>query len=154
MNHEIIINKTQNFLDKIEGKTLKEKKLFHFRTVINFSYGIKYMKTKKADSLKMLLMNYYDELEGLDYSILNKQESWSLYKKYLHPIGKFLIDEKDFRSRASIYIYIHLGILVDFLSYYFFNYKFYLLASLIMIFVGYYKLEIKKKEKKYFNPFW
>ena len=149
-----ITKETQSFLDRIENMSPEEKKLFHFRTVMNFSKGIKNMRAKESDPLKELLISYFKELKDLDYTILNKEESFTLYKKYLFRIGQYLIKQKDFRTRGSVVAYIVLGLLIDLVPHYYYTYEFYPIASIALVLVGYYRRAIKKKQGEYFSPWW
>ena len=149
--NEIIEKELSNFILNLEMRSIAEKKLFHYQSVLNLSNGLMELGNSSSKSFKELLITYFKSVNDLNY-LIDKEKSSALYKNHLLPIGRHLIEKKNFGSNGDIIKYILLGFILDSIMYYFF--KTYFLFSIVLIFIGYFRRKKKKEEKKYISLYW
>ena len=138
----------------LEKKDLhkKEKDLFHYQSTINVSIEIIRYNNSEADKLKDLLVEYFDIVKDIDFSIDEKdyslysekrKESLKLYNKYLEPIGSYLLENSEFGVDLPVGVYLFLGIIIDSVIYFNFEKSIVPLMSILILIFG-----IKMKNKK------
>lgn len=151
--NEIIIRKTEEFREKVYSKTESEKSLFHYRTVLNISQEIILQKDPKSNSLKIELINYFNELEKNHYVIDSKLISSKLHK-HLLPIVQHLILKNKFITNGYLHLFILIGIVLDFILFYFLDQYYYPIFILLFLVLGLYRRKQAKRNGKYAAMFW
>lgn len=152
--NEILKRKEKEFVENLVNSTVYEKKLIHYKSVLNILNRIVLYNDVKAILLKEKLLGYFKEVEELNYTINNKYESSRLFNNYLLPILYYLIDKEFFVTGSSLNLFIIIGFLTD-LSLYYFISGYYYPAFLFLFFVlGVYRRIKAKKEGKYAAMFW
>ncbi len=152
--NEKIEKEINNFVLVLENKNKKEKRLYHYQSVLNISHGL--MKLSNANNhhaFKELILEYFSLIKKLDY-LVSQKESLIYYKKYILPIGKHLIENNGFRTKADIFKYVSIGLAFDLALFQFFTNKFYPIFILIFYLIGYIKQKEKIKKNKLFSIHW
>ncbi|MDA9970483.1 hypothetical protein N9E56_01470 [Flavobacteriaceae bacterium] len=150
--NEILKNKLNNFTRILENKNESERKLYHYRSVLNLVNGLLLVGHKNSLSLKKLMIEYFKSLEELNY-LMDQTNSLQFYKNYLLPVGQYLAEARGFRSKSDIFKYIILGLVIDFSVFFIFEFKLFGF-TLVLFLIGYNKLRRKKKSNKFFSINW
>lgn len=151
--NEIIKQKTEDFKKNVSGKPHDEKKLFHYNSVLNISQRIVLYKDVKANLLKEKLINYFDELEEMDYMVNSKLTSTKLYKPLLSVIN-YLFNKEQFLTKTDLHLLIIIGVIIDIGLYYFISVYHYPVFILLFFIWGLYRRKQAIKSNKYGNMFW
>ncbi|MEX0997114.1 MAG: hypothetical protein WDZ45_08705 [Flavobacteriaceae bacterium] len=152
--NEALKLKANEFIEALSNKTESERLLFHYNSVLNFSNRIIFYNDEKAIILKEKFLDYFQEIEELNYTINHKYESSRLFNNYLLPILYYLIEKEFFVPGSNLKLYIIIGFLADFSLYYFISGYYYPVFLLLFIVFGFYKRIKAKKEGKYAAMFW
>ena len=151
--NSILIQNLKYFNDKLIE--IDDKKHFHYRSVNNLLGGIiKYNSTQESNSLKEGLLDFFTELDELDYDLSDKIESINLYKNYLAPTGKYLIIKEGFRTKMNFKMNIVIGIIADIILVYSltkYHYPVFLLLGLVF---SIWQRHSCIKSNKFFSLFW
>ncbi|MBO6881931.1 hypothetical protein [Winogradskyella sp.] len=141
------------FTTALLNKSNEDKKLYHYKSVINLSNGLISLNDSSSHYyFKEQMFDYFNLIKDSNY-LISQKESLMLYKKYILPIGQHLIKNNGFRTRSDIFKYIFVGVVLDF-SIFFFLEKYYFIMTPILFFIGYHKRKNKIKQNKFFSVFW
>ena len=143
----------EKFILESKGLKNKNKKMIHLNSTINLFNGIKYTQDSKGLELKDELNKYMELLLTNNYKIEEKVESMSLYVKYLVPVGRFLIRNKEFRTRADLFIFIIVGLIFEFIGFYIYS-EFLFFPLILTTLLGILQRRYKIKKNEYYAPFW
>ena len=152
--NEILKRKEKEFVENLVNSTVDEKKLIHYKSVLNILNRIVLYNDVKAILLKEKLLGYFKEVEELNYTINNKYESSRLFNNYLFPIVYYLIDKEFFVASSNLNLFIIIGFLIDFTLYYFITSYYYPVFLILFIAFGFYRRIKAKREGKYVAMFW
>ncbi|MCF7559560.1 hypothetical protein L3X39_02845 [Sabulilitoribacter multivorans] len=152
---EIINQKLTEFISTFENSSEQIKQLIHFQSTISVSREIIRFNNSKAHALKDKLIEYFEIVKELDFSIdendhsailKQKVQSRKRYREFIYPIGSFLMWESGFSIRKPIEFYIFIGIIIDSIIYYFLSKDFVPLGTIVFIGIG--VLSHKKRNNK------
>lgn len=152
--NEVIKLKVEEFKEGLSNKPDSEKRLFHYNSVINISNRIVFYNDKKAIELKEKLINYFHEIEEMNYIIETKYKSSTLFSNYFLPCLFYLYDKEKFLASSDLRLFIIIGFITDLVLYYFVSGYYYPVFILLFSIFGYYKRINAKKEGKYAAMFW
>jgi|SRR5690554_2196008 len=153
LDEKIRIEKLK-FISNIQNKDIDEKKLYHFYSVLNLSNSIIKYNDDSSNSSKKLIIDYFKKINDLKGYSIDKEQSIALFKEYLLPVGHLLIKKTGFITKASIFINITLGVILDILIFGIIFKQFYVVFTFIFIFFGILKRKKKIKENKFFSINW
>ena len=161
--YKILVNeKLAEFISNFENSSKKTKALLHYQSVINVSRGIIKFNNSEANNLKDSILEYLDIVKDVDYSNDNngdtdihykKRQSLDLYKKYVSPVGSYLIHESGFGPDLSLKFHLITGIILDTIIYYFFSKSIVPLSTILVTLIGIKSRNKRRKEGKVFSPF-
>tara|TARA_R110000850_G_scaffold203228_1_gene329556 strand:- start:175708 stop:176175 length:468 start_codon:yes stop_codon:yes gene_type:complete len=152
--NEIIEQKVSTFKERLSDKSTSEKKLFHYNSVVNLSMRIILYKEEKANSLKVKLIGFFDEIESCNYHINGKYESSLIHNKYVLPISLYLFKKENFLSNADLRLLTVIGVGIDVILYFLVSGYIYPIFILLFIILGVYRRRQAKKDGKYATMFW
>lgn len=134
----------QDFIYHARDKSTEEKKLMHYKTVVNITNRIKDAKHSKTNEFKKNLYDYFNELEDLNYTIEDKLTSAQIHK-YLLPVIQFLIKKEDFKTPGDLHIFIFIGLTIDIILHFIlFNYYYPIFLSIFTLLGIKRRIEAKK----------
>ena len=151
---EILKNEYDVFVQNVENKNAKSKKLFHFNSVLNAYNELMNSSNEELNTYKQKLLYFFYELSELEYELNNRHKSVELFREYLKPIGVYLIRKRKFTSRTSLHVYIIIGIIIDFALIYFIDIYKYPIFSLFSIILGLVERRNAIKNMRYISIFW
>jgi hypothetical protein len=159
---EIVNEKLTEFISTFENSPERIKGLVHYQSTINVSKEIIRFNNSEAHALKDKLLEYFELVKGMDFSVdendyseiqKQKAESRKRYQKYIYPAGSFLMWESEFSTRLPIGFYIFIGIITDLIIYNFFSRDFVPLGTIVFVGIGILFRKRKRNDKKVFEPF-
>lgn len=142
------------FISNIEDFDLSEKRLYHYHSVLNLSNGIIRYNDINSNFSKELIIKYFEEINELKDSLLDREQSFYLYGEYLLPVGRQLIKKADFRTKADVFKYIVVGIILDLIIFGFLVKSFYVVFTFIFLLIGYLRRKEKIRKNKFFSVNW
>ena len=151
---EKIKDEQLNFISNIKDMDNDEKRLYHFNSVLNLSNGIIKYNDADSNSLKKLIIKYFEEINDLKDSLIDKKQSFYFYREYLLPIGRHLIKKADYRTKSDILKYIILGFILDLIVFIFIMNRYYIIFTFIFLLMGYFSRKRKIKKNKFFSTHW
>ena len=83
-----------------------------------------------------------------------KKKSLVLYKKYIGPVGLYLISKSRFKTGSPIIFYLISGIILDYIIYRFFSTSIVPLDTVLITLAGIIRESKKRKGKKMFAPYY
>ncbi|PKP25931.1 MAG: hypothetical protein CVU03_06275 [Bacteroidetes bacterium HGW-Bacteroidetes-2] len=152
--NEIIIRKTDEFREKLAVKTIPEKNLFHYNSILNISSRIILHNDSKAKSLKEIWIKFFDEIDERNYIIEQKLESSKIHNIYILPLEQYLIRKEQFVTNSDIHLLVISGIILDFILFYFLDQYYYPIFILLFLVLGLYRRKQAKINGKYAAMFW
>lgn len=151
--NDLIKSKAKEYSKNVSMKVGVEKSYFHLNTVLNISSRIILYNDKKANELKQKLLDYFLEIEDMDYKIDSKIKSLKLYKYFL-PLEFYLFDKDQFLTKTDLHLLIIIGIIVDFLLHKFFLFYNYPIFIILFSIIGIYRRIQAKSKGKFADRFW
>lgn len=141
----------EKFIRNLNDKPKFQKKLFHYKSVLNISDSIINYNNEKANVLKKGLLNFY---VNLDYDSLDKMESAKKYEKHILPLAHYLIEKEGFRSKGDFWKYIIFGGVIDVILHLSLSKYNYPLAVILFFILGYIRRKERIAKKKFFSINW
>jgi hypothetical protein len=151
---EILEKEYRFFVDKLIDKPKAFQKLFHFKSVLNIYNALNEISNSKSEKFKQDLLYYFYELIDLNYELISKVQSVSLFENYLAEIGKFLMKEKGFSTRTTLLLNVFIGAVLDLVFIYFIIIYDYPIFILISLFLSILQRKNCIRKKKYFAIYW
>ena len=152
--NEKVENRTKEFKANLQQKPKEEKKLFHYYSVLNLSNRIVHYEDLKAIKLKENLIEFFNELESLNFELNDKYFSSKLHNKYLLPISLYLFKKEKFLASSDLRFLIIIGVLLDATLVYFISNYYYPISTPTLLCLGLYRRKEAKKSGKYSKMFW
>jgi hypothetical protein len=152
--NELLKTKEKEFIENLTNRTEVEKKSIHYNSVLNISNRIILYNDEKAILLKEKLLNYFKEVEELNYKFHHKYQSSKLFNSYLLPILYYLIEKEFFVAGSNLKLYVLFGFLGDMFLYYFISGYYYPVSIFLFFVFGIYRRIKAKREGKYAAMFW
>jgi hypothetical protein len=155
MSNETLKEKLNEFIKLFESESEEIKGNVNYNSTLNITNQLlKFHNNKESEKYKTLIVEYIDELKTTDLPT-GKMTQLELYNKYILKTGNYLVHERDFRHKGTNKIkYITLGIVLDFLVYYFFKSKlpfYFPIFTLIFTFLGIRRTKKMIADKKAFG---
>lgn len=159
---DLINNALVEFVSNFENESNRTKELLHYQSTINLSKEISRFNNTKANYLKELMIEYMEIIKDIDVkndTYVNdindkRKKSLELYKKYLYPVGNYLISKSEIKPGLPLIVYSIIGIIFDFIIYKFFSKSIVPLATVLITFLGFIRENQKRKRKKMFLPYY
>lgn len=154
--------KLNEFISNFEDSSERIKALIHYQSVINVSKEIIRFNNSEANNLKDILLDYFDIVKDISFSIdennysefqKQKIESRKRYSKHILPVGRYLMTESEFKTKFPIGFYLFFGLLSDIIIYHNFSNEIAPLITIVFIGIGVLFRKNKKNENKLFAPF-
>jgi hypothetical protein len=150
--NKTIIQKAANFQARLASKTEAERSLFHYNTTLAVTNKIILFNDNKAVILKNKLVDFFDEVESLDFEIKNRHSSANLHE-YLLPITQFLISKGKFITSADLHLLTIIGAISDLVILYLLD-NYYPIFIISFFILGIYRKIKAKREGRYAAMFW
>jgi hypothetical protein len=159
---KLVDEKSAEFVSEFENAPERIKELLHYQSTVNVSNEIIRFNNSEAHALKDKLLEYFELVKEIDFSVdekdyseiqKQKAESRKRYQKYIYPAGSFLMWESEFTTKLPIGFYLFIGIIADLIVYYNFTKEIVPLATIALIGIGILFRKRKRNEQKVFGPF-
>lgn len=151
--NDLIKSKAKEYNLNISKKVGNEKSYFHPNSVMNISNRIVLYNDEKANELKQKLLDYFLEIESMDYNIENKYKSSILYN-YLLPLRSYLLYNDQFIAKADLHLLVIIGFVFDLVFYKFFLSRFIPIFIILFSIFGIYRRIRAKSKGKFSAMFW
>ena len=159
---EVINAKLSDFIARFQNAPVQKRNLLHYQSVINVSKEIIRFNNKEANKLKDLLIEYFETIDTIDFSVADrntsdyleqKKVSLDRYFQYISPVGDYLIQKSGFGPNPPDLFYFILGVILDSLIYFFLSKDIIPLPTLVVIIVGLIAREKRRKAGKVIKAF-
>ena len=97
-----------------ETLTEEQQRFLHFKSIDNFLFHFDNLSYQSQIAVKRLLQQYFDILDGEDYSI-DKETSTQLGKEYIWQMGHYYVFHMNFKIRMRLFFAIFVGLHLDIL---------------------------------------
>lgn len=119
MLNDTLNNKLESFISRFEHNENQIKKQVHYNSVKNITLELLMVKNKKQVKKHMeSVLKFFDEIENMNFPI-EKLLSEKLYHKYIFEAGRYLMHKSDFKTNGSLLFIVLLGVIIDFIVFYF-----------------------------------